>query len=98
MLKQPTAEVSSSKRCCPEQCFGNTDSSRYWFGSPDEHGRNLATCVWRSPHDARIGSLGEAHRKAAGATRFLYTEWKIERLRLTIKDDAKEWAISEWTD
>ncbi|EPE36651.1 hypothetical protein GLAREA_08814 [Glarea lozoyensis ATCC 20868] len=71
---------------------------KYWFGSPDGHGRNLATCVWRSPHDARVGSVGEAHRKAAGATRSLYTEWKIERLRLLIKDDAQDWEISEWVD
>ncbi|KAG9232914.1 hypothetical protein BJ875DRAFT_360675, partial [Amylocarpus encephaloides] len=71
---------------------------KYWFGSPDEHGRNLATCVWRSPHDARIGSVGEAHRKAAGATRLLYTEWRIERLRLLIKDGAKGWEISQWID
>ncbi|CZR62043.1 uncharacterized protein PAC_11940 [Phialocephala subalpina] len=69
---------------------------KYWFGSPDSEGRNLATCVWRSPEDARIGSVGEAHRKAAGATRFLYTEWRIERLRLTIKDGATDWEITEW--
>jgi len=71
---------------------------KYWFGSPDQEGRNLATCVWRNMHDARIGSVGEAHRKAAGATRFLYTEWKIERLRLVIKSDAKDWEIVQWID
>ncbi|KAH8652800.1 hypothetical protein BGZ60DRAFT_183991 [Tricladium varicosporioides] len=71
---------------------------KYWFGSPDEEGRNLATCVWRNQHDARIGSVGEAHRKAAGATRLLYTEWRIERLRLLIKDDLKEWKIDDWVD
>lgn len=74
------------------------DSCRYWFGSPDQHGRNLATCVWRTQQDARIGSVGEAHRRAAGATRYLYTEWAIERLRLLIKDDAAEWEITEWVD
>ncbi|CAG8960866.1 hypothetical protein HYFRA_00002403 [Hymenoscyphus fraxineus] len=71
---------------------------KYWFGSPDENGRNLATCVWRSTHDARIGSMGEAHRKAAGAARKLYTEWEIERLRFRIKDGANEWEIVEWAD
>ncbi|TVY46223.1 UPF0643 protein [Lachnellula occidentalis] len=71
---------------------------KYWFGSPDDSGRNLATCVWRNLHDARIGSVGEAHRKAAGAARQLYTEWKIERLRLLIKGDAKEWEITQWVD
>jgi hypothetical protein len=40
--------------------------------------------------------VGEAHKRAAGATRLLYTEWGIERLRLLITDDAKEWKISEW--
>ncbi|TVY20050.1 UPF0643 protein PB2B2.08 [Lachnellula arida] len=71
---------------------------KYWFGSPDDSGRNLATCVWRSLHDARVGSVGEAHRQAAGAARQLYSEWKIERLRLLIKDDAKEWEINQWVD
>jgi len=69
---------------------------KYWFGSPDEHGRNLATCVWRNQEDARTGSVGEAHRRAAGATRLLYTEWRIERLRLVIKDDVKGWSINQW--
>lgn len=72
--------------------------SRYWFGSPDESGRNLATCVWRSLHDARKGSVGEAHRLAASAARELYTEWHIERLRLIIKDDATDWEIVQWID
>ena len=58
----------------------------------------MATCVWRNLHDARVGSGGEAHRKAAGATRLLYSEWKIERLRLLIKDGAEEWEIVEWVD
>lgn len=59
-------------------------------------GRNLATCVWRSQEDARIGSIGEAHRRAAGAARKLYTEWRIERLKLTIQDGATEWEIGDW--
>lgn len=71
---------------------------KYWFGSPDEHGRNLATCVWRTLEDARIGSVGEAHRRAAGAARSLYTEWRIERLKLLIKDDAAAWEITQWVD
>ena len=73
-----------------------TWGSRYWFGSPDEHGRNLATCVWRNQEDARTGSVGEAHRRAASATRLLYTEWRIERLRLVIEDDVTGWSINQW--
>lgn len=42
--------------------------------------------------------MGEAHRTAAGATRFLYSEWKIERLRLLIKDGAEEWEIGQWVE
>lgn len=42
--------------------------------------------------------MGATHRKAAGATRFLYKEWAIERLRLVIKDGAEEWEITQWTD
>jgi len=71
---------------------------RYWFGSPNAEGRNLATCVWRNQADARIGSIGEAHRRAAGAARILYTEWHIERLRLVVKDGARDWAIIPWAD
>jgi hypothetical protein len=48
--------------------------------------------------DARIGSVGEAHRRAAGAARSLYTEWRIERLKLLIKDDAADWEITPWVD
>lgn len=52
--------------------------SRYWFGVPDKNGRNLATCVWRSCRDARIGSVGPKHRVAANAARSMYTEWRSE--------------------
>ncbi|KAJ2984879.1 hypothetical protein NUW58_g1511 [Xylaria curta] len=40
---------------------------KYWFGSPDKDGKNLATCVWRSQEDARKGGIGPAHRRAAAA-------------------------------
>ncbi|PVH74750.1 hypothetical protein DL98DRAFT_519082 [Cadophora sp. DSE1049] len=70
---------------------------KYIFSCPDADGRNLATCVWRSKHDAAIGSVGPHHRKAAQATRLLYTEWAIERLRLVIHDDVKSWEIVDWS-
>ncbi|KAH7403555.1 hypothetical protein BKA64DRAFT_454319 [Cadophora sp. MPI-SDFR-AT-0126] len=70
---------------------------KYLFSCPDADGRNLATCVWRSKHDAAIGSVGPHHRKAAQATRLLYTEWAIERLRLVISDDVKSWEIVDWS-
>ncbi|RPA77171.1 hypothetical protein BJ508DRAFT_417262 [Ascobolus immersus RN42] len=31
---------------------------KYWFGVPDENGRNLATCVWRHRDDAKKGGAG----------------------------------------
>jgi len=74
------------------------EDHRYWFGTPDKVGRNLATCVWRSKVDARLGSMGEAHRAAAGATRLLYTEWFIERLKFTVKENVEGWEISQWVD
>ncbi|KAK0115205.1 hypothetical protein ONS96_013671 [Cadophora gregata f. sp. sojae] len=70
---------------------------KYLFSCPDIDGRNLATCVWRSKHDAAIGSVGPHHRKAAHATRLLYTEWAIERLRLVINDDVRSWEIVDWS-
>ncbi|KAG4424381.1 hypothetical protein IFR04_002437 [Cadophora malorum] len=70
---------------------------KYLFSCPDAEGRNLATCVWRSKHDAAIGSVGPHHRKAAQATRLLYAEWAIERLRLVIHDEFKSWDIVQWS-
>ena len=43
-------------------------------------------------------SMGPGHRRAATATRFLYAEWAIERLRLDIEDGAKKWRITDWID
>ncbi|RYP72998.1 hypothetical protein DL771_003866 [Monosporascus sp. 5C6A] len=71
---------------------------KYWFGSPDNEGRNLATCVWRSLKDAKAGNVGPAHRRAAGATREMYTHWKIDRYRLTIRDELRSWELVDWTD
>jgi len=71
---------------------------KYWFGHPDRLGRNLATCIWRSKEHARRGGVGEAHRRASAATRFLYTDWKIERLALVITDEVAELKITPWVD
>ncbi|KAG4441195.1 hypothetical protein IFR05_003313 [Cadophora sp. M221] len=70
---------------------------KYIFSSPDKDGRNLATCVWRSKQDASIGSVGPHHRRAAQATRSMYTEWAIERLSLVVDDDVKSWEIVDWS-
>ncbi|KAK5634490.1 hypothetical protein RRF57_010203 [Xylaria bambusicola] len=70
--------------------------NRYWFGSPDKDGKNLATCVWRSQEDARKGGIGPAHRRAAAAARDLYSHWKIDRHRLIIHDNVENWEITDW--
>jgi hypothetical protein len=57
---------------------------------------NLATCIWRIRDDARRGSTGEGHRRAALAARQVYTEWKIERLALVIGDGVETWDIVDW--
>ncbi|KAI0106499.1 hypothetical protein GGR51DRAFT_172768 [Nemania sp. FL0031] len=69
---------------------------KYWFGSPDKDGKNLATCVWRSQEDARKGGVGPAHRRAAAAARDLYSHWKIDRHRLIIRDEVESWEITDW--
>ncbi|KAG5933024.1 hypothetical protein E4U53_001122 [Claviceps sorghi] len=69
---------------------------KYWFGSPDNELRNLATCLWRSREDAIQGGKGPAHRKAAGATRSMYAYWKIDQHRLTITNNAESWEITNW--
>ncbi|KAI1102751.1 hypothetical protein F4804DRAFT_253606 [Jackrogersella minutella] len=69
---------------------------KYWFGHPDKDGRNLATCLWRSQEDAIKGGVGPGHRKAAAATRSLYSHWKIDRHRLIIRNDVQSWEIIDW--
>ncbi|EQB56881.1 hypothetical protein CGLO_03057 [Colletotrichum gloeosporioides Cg-14] len=71
---------------------------KYWFGSPDAEGRNLATCVWRSRPDAVKAGHGPAHRKASRATASMYSFWRIDRHRLVIHEGAESWEIIDWTD
>jgi len=71
---------------------------KYWFGTPNEERKNLATCIWRSKEDARLGSTGLAHRKAAMAARPSYEEYGIEGLRLVVEDGAKTWKFENWVD
>ncbi|KAF6236801.1 hypothetical protein HO173_005092 [Letharia columbiana] len=71
---------------------------KYWFGLPDENGRNLATCIWRNFADARPASVGPGHKEAMRATVNMYTEWKLERLRFEIGDGAGAWSITPWED
>lgn len=85
---------------------------KYWFGTPNSDGRNLATCkrvlleesdlaadkpgVWDKREDATRAGGGEGHREAAKKTANLYSEWRIERLRFEIEDNAEQWSIQEW--
>lgn len=71
---------------------------KYWFGTPDIDGRNVATCVWRRREDAAPGSGGEGHKAAMRATIKMYTEWKIERLKLVVKENVEQWNIIPWVD
>lgn len=90
---------------------------KYWFGVPDEKGKNLATCtlcchpqgntphqltfslgIWRSFADARSASVGPGHKEAIRASASMYTELRLERLRLEIGDEAGAWSITPWED
>ncbi|OQN99832.1 hypothetical protein B0A48_14602 [Cryoendolithus antarcticus] len=71
---------------------------KYWFGTPDENGRNLATCIWRNREDARRGGGGPGHIAAIMAARRMYNEWFVERLKLSIDLRTRSWSFSEWKD
>ncbi|KAL1841163.1 hypothetical protein VTJ49DRAFT_7332 [Mycothermus thermophilus] len=90
------AELGALDKAAHAEATASGGFLKYWFGTPDSEGRNLATCIWRSFEDARKGGTGPAHRKAAGAARSLYSFWKIDRLKLTIRDDISGWDITNW--
>lgn len=61
---------------------------KYWFGVPDdEFGKNLATCLWRSKGDAKLGGGGQAHRKGVQIVKNWYQHWQVEEYEFTIDDD-----------
>lgn len=97
-LKYAPVSSPQVQDCTEHFSFLTLVCYRYWFGTPDADGRNLATCIWRSQEDARRGGTGPAHRKAAGAARALYSHWKIDRHRLSIRDGVSSWAITDWTE
>ncbi|KAK3943242.1 hypothetical protein QBC46DRAFT_43671 [Diplogelasinospora grovesii] len=92
------AELGLLDKAAHAQATASGGFLKYWFGTPDSAGRNLATCLWRSQEDARRGGTGPAHRKAAGAARSLYSSWKIDRHKLTIRDGIESWEIIDWKD
>ncbi|KAI9810585.1 MAG: hypothetical protein M1826_003507 [Phylliscum demangeonii] len=70
---------------------------KYWFGSADDDdGRNLATCIWCGAEDVKRALGGEAHRRAAQATRGLYLEWMIERWKLSVAEGVAGWELGPW--
>ncbi|KAG8168357.1 hypothetical protein KVR01_001106 [Diaporthe batatas] len=71
---------------------------KYWFGTPDQNLRNLATCIWRSREDARKGGTGPAHKEAIRAVRTMYAEWRIDQHRLIVRDGVSSWDLVQWTD
>lgn len=62
---------------------------KYWFGTPDDtHGRNLATCWWRSREDAKSGGSGKAHRKGMNEVKSWFKHWQVEEYALQIFEQA----------
>ena len=64
----------------------------------NSHKANVYAGVWRELEDAKRGSQGEGHRQAVRSTSKLYTEWKVERLRLSIGENAQHLEITDWID
>ena len=58
----------------------------------------ILTGVWREQADAKRGSQGEGHRQSVRSTSKLYTEWKVERLRLLIGENGQHLEITDWKD
>ncbi|KAJ5995402.1 hypothetical protein N7481_002379 [Penicillium waksmanii] len=71
---------------------------KYWFGTKDEERRNLATCIWRSRGDARLGGRGPWHAKARVAARELYENITFTTMKLVIEDDVASWSIGDWEE
>ncbi|KAJ5096471.1 hypothetical protein NUU61_005827 [Penicillium alfredii] len=71
---------------------------KYWFGTKDENHQNLATCLWRSREDARLGGRGPWHAQARAAAQELYKHILFTTLKLVIKDEATSWTISDWDE
>ncbi|KAI0018493.1 hypothetical protein F4780DRAFT_518461 [Xylariomycetidae sp. FL0641] len=90
------AELGALDKAAHAEATASGGFLKYWFGTPDKEGSNLATCLWRSQEDAKKGGMGPAHREAASAARSLYSHWKIERYRLIIRDDVQSWDIVDW--
>lgn len=91
-------DLSSLDKAAHREATDSGGLLRYWFHLPDADGRNLATCLWRSPADAHKAGHGAQHRKASSSVRSLYREWRIERYRLVIDDDVNSWEVIEWKD
>ncbi|ROV95194.1 hypothetical protein VMCG_08603 [Cytospora schulzeri] len=69
---------------------------KYWFGTPNQDLRNLATCIWRTREDAKKGGVGPAHKEAVKAVRTMYAEWRIDQHQLVIRDGVSSWEITDW--
>ena len=66
---------------------------KYWFGTPDAHQRNLATCIWRDKHDAVAGGRGPYHKLARGCINKMYDKIDVHGLLLVIERHANEWSF-----
>lgn len=72
--------------------------SSHGFGVLGVCHRLTVSGVWREYVDAKRGSSGEGHHRAMQATSKLYTEWKVERLKLVIGKNVEHWDIVGWKD
>ncbi|KAJ5794181.1 hypothetical protein N7457_000780 [Penicillium paradoxum] len=71
---------------------------KYWFGAKNDKNQNLATCIWRSRNDARLGGRGPWHAQARAAATVMYEQISFTTLRLGIADGVDSWKLSGWKE
>ncbi|KAJ5562018.1 hypothetical protein N7535_003519 [Penicillium sp. DV-2018c] len=71
---------------------------KYWFGAKNDKHQNLATCIWRTRNDARLGGRGPWHAKARAAAAVMYQQIVFTTYRLDIQDGVQDWKLSAWKE
>ncbi|CAK4034891.1 Hypothetical predicted protein [Lecanosticta acicola] len=69
---------------------------KYWFGTPDEERKNLATCLWRNHEDAVQGGGGNWHKQAREAAAVMYDFINFHAHTLTVSEGAESWTLEEY--
>ncbi|ORY89751.1 hypothetical protein BCR35DRAFT_287766 [Leucosporidium creatinivorum] len=92
----PSQDLYEADRLAHEEAVSAGGLLAYWYGAPNSHGSNLATCIWMSRAHAVKATSGPKHVEAMRLAMAMYANYDLERYVLRKVNGETGVTVEQW--